>query len=412
VRSLRDAYSVRSILILPFHGIGHFNGLFGVARALEKTHQVVFAGDAYFNNHVQSHLFTYISLGSYPFGIGLDGWVNEKIRKLKDPWWQTVVDRWKDRLYYERKAELSKLIRELKPELVLVDTQQATDVVVLKAIDPNIKISLVSVAPPYLLIPGLPPVNSLAMPGDGDKALRRSLNAIRSRTWQQRLKYFGIDDRMIVERRLRRNDMMYLKDDYPSLISLAVKDLPQYILTYKEFDFHHQHLDRFHYVGPHVEGDRLERMSSSDRKIIYCSFGTVPSDKNVEVFIQKVNEAIKGMDVELIVGSKKNWVSQQLVLSKADLFITHGGINSVHDAIRHKVPMMVYPIDSNYDQNGNSSRVVFHGFGLRGDFDTATVDDIRQNIVRIFNDISFRKKLEAFDTSAYTIGRFIQMLLS
>lgn len=397
---------MNTFLFLPFHGIGHFNALFGVARALQKTHKVVFAGTGYFHTHVSSRNFEYRILASHPFGIGLEGWIHD-VNRSRFPYWSNVIDRWKDTLYHERKTELTKLLAELKPDHVLVDAQQATDVVVLKTIDPKLRVSIFSVPPPYLLIPGLPPVNSAALPGDSDEAYQQSMKAIREKVWFQKMKYFGMGDRAIVDRRLRRNKMGHLKDAHPSLITLAVKDVDHYVLTYKEFDFHHPHLDNFHYVGPHPDDNRVFEVNP--KRLIYCSFGTVPSTRDTASFLKKLNEAIKGSGYDLIVGSTSTWVDQQLVLSWARVFITHGGMNSVHDAIRHKVPMIVYPLDPNYDQNGNSSRVVHHKLGLRGDLDTETVDGLRTKLIEV---VELKKNFEAFDLAdKYTIDNFIKMLI-
>jgi len=408
-----------SILILPFHGIGHFNAFFGIARALQKTHDVVFAGDAYFHNHVAARHFPYISLTSYPFGIGLEGWINET-RKARFPRLKTIADRWKDTLYHGRKAELTKLLRDLQPVHVLIDAQQATDVVVIKAIDPELPVSVISATPPYLVIPGLPPINSLAMPGD-DSDCDSTLGAIKAKVWRQRMKYFGMDDRAMVTRRLRRNKMQQLKDIYPSLITLAIKDIDRYVLTYKEFDFHHDHFKSYRYIGPHFDlayqepeaeefSKRIGDIKVQGKKLVYCSFGTVPSGKNMEGFLSRLNDAISDLDCVLIAGTSREWVPQSTVLGQADVFITHGGINSVHDAIRFKVPMLVYPTDPNYDQNGNSSRVLYHELGLRGNFDTDTAQDIRKKLIDLFSDIRFKKNLDAFQSYSYPVENFIQML--
>jgi zeaxanthin glucosyltransferase len=392
-----------SVLILPFHGIGHFNALFGVARALSRTHDVVFAGTGYFYKHVDSNGFPYITLSSYPFGLGLENWIHES-RKSKHVRLRSALDRWKDTLYHERKAELAALLDGLKPVHVLIDSQQATDLIVIKSIDPTTKVSLVTLTPPYLLLPGLEPVNGVG--------LQKNLENIRAKRWRQRWKYFGIDDRSVVDRRLKRNNLAHLKDDYPSLINFAAKNVDHYVLIYKQYDFHHPHLDNFRYVGPHFNNDLGVQSKTSGKKLVYCALGTVASGKNVDAFFAMVNKAAMDLDCEVIFGTPAKPAPQQLILSRADVFITHGGINSVHDAIRCKVPMIVYPVDPNYDQNGNASRVVHHGFGLRGDFDRATAEEIRSKLVRIFTDISFKKNLEAFDTSGCDVDRFIKMILS
>ncbi len=421
---------MHTVLFLPFHGFGHFNGLFGVARELQKSHNVVFASTGHFHNHVTSRGFHFRTLATYPFGIGLEGWI-QQIRKSKNPLWHNIVDRWTDRLYHERKAELSKVLAELQPTHVLVDAQQATDVIVLKAIDEGLRVSVVSIPPPYLLIPGLPPMNSTAMPGDGDEGLKASLKGIKAKVWRQKKRYIGMDDRTMVARRLRRNKVQHLKDIYPSLITLAVKDVDQYVLTYKEFDFDHEYLKRFKYVGAYADPKSVEPLSgefvqlindmkSIGKRIVYCAFGTVPTEKNIKGFLERLDEAIKDLDCFVIVSSKvtvksgpmmfvTDWVPQVAVLGVCDAFITHGGMNSVHDAIRAKVPMLVYPIDMMYDQNGNSSRVVYHKLGLRGEFDKDTPSDIRMKLKEILDN---RNNFRSLDTSAYSIDNFIKMIAS
>src|SRR5690606_16141354 len=52
---------------------------------------------------------------------------------------------------------------------------------------------------------------------------------------------------------------------------------------------------------------------------------------------------------------------QLWLLPRAAAFITHGGINSVLEAIRTETPMLVVP--QGYDQPGNAARVAFHGAG-------------------------------------------------
>jgi N-glycosyltransferase len=55
------------------------------------------------------------------------------------------------------------------------------------------------------------------------------------------------------------------------------------------------------------------------------------------------------------------WMPQALVLPSVDVFVTHGGINSIREAIQCAVPMVVTPITA--DQPHNAECVSRHGLG-------------------------------------------------
>ena len=59
--------------------------------------------------------------------------------------------------------------------------------------------------------------------------------------------------------------------------------------------------------------------------------------------------------------SVEQFVPQKLVLQSAQLFCTHGGYNSVREAIRAGVPMLVTPFT--LDQPENAVAVTLLGLG-------------------------------------------------
>lgn len=61
--------------------------------------------------------------------------------------------------------------------------------------------------------------------------------------------------------------------------------------------------------------------------------------------IISVGKSINIAELGIIPGNivVKNHVDQLNVLSKADLFITHGGMNSINEALYHKVKMIIIP---------------------------------------------------------------------
>ncbi|WP_433037173.1 glycosyltransferase [Actinomycetospora sp. CA-053990] len=66
-----------------------------------------------------------------------------------------------------------------------------------------------------------------------------------------------------------------------------------------------------------------------------------------------------------------DWVPQPLLLSCADLLLTHGGYNSIREAVRHGVPMVVLPQFG--DQEANADRAEALGLGRRSAPDPGAV---------------------------------------
>jgi UDP:flavonoid glycosyltransferase YjiC (YdhE family) len=103
---------------------------------------------------------------------------------------------------------------------------------------------------------------------------------------------------------------------------------------------------------------------------------------------ETVIEAVRGKPLDLIVSAAElagglatglpdnvrveRWVPQLEVLARADALITHGGANSVMEALTFGVPMLVTPICN--DQPHNARFVVESGAGLALDLATAAAD--------------------------------------
>ena len=118
--------------------------------------------------------------------------------------------------------------------------------------------------------------------------------------------------------------------------------------------------DHFRLVGwtlPDTSADEPFH-HDTERTLIYISLGTV-SNANLGFF----KTCIKGLadtsyDVVISTGNSfdpahfgtlpdnitvKSWVPQSQVIEQADLFITHGGLNSVHDGLYCGVPLLAVP---------------------------------------------------------------------
>lgn len=162
--------------------------------------------------------------------------------------------------------------------------------------------------------------------------------------------------------------------------------------TLTEFDFPRTlQPGHFHAVGPlrlphsntrhpTADGEVLEWQIDKVRPFVFASLGTLQGGR-LGMFRQ-IAKACRRLDAQLLVahcggldstqertllGEGATWVTafapQQSVLEQADVVVTHGGLNTVMDAIAATTPMLVMPIG--FDQPGVASRVSYRGLGLQ-----------------------------------------------
>jgi UDP:flavonoid glycosyltransferase YjiC (YdhE family) len=81
------------------------------------------------------------------------------------------------------------------------------------------------------------------------------------------------------------------------------------------------------------------------------------------------------------------------LLGQCDLFVTHGGFNSVKEAVAAATPMLVVPIAS--DQHYSADRIEALGIGHTVRPDRRTPDHIRHHAHAVLNDPRYRAKTAA-----------------
>lgn len=146
--------------------------------------------------------------------------------------------------------------------------------------------------------------------------------------------------------------------------------------------------ERLHPVGPLRGEDKAEELPFAvdpDKPLVFMSLGTLQGHR-YRLF-RAAALACRQLDVQLLVAhcgglSKQQeyalgatWVTsfapQRAVLKRADVCITHGGLNTVMDALEFATPLLVLPIA--FDQPGVSARILYHDVGLRLSPDYVTV---------------------------------------
>ncbi len=137
----------------------------------------------------------------------------------------------------------------------------------------------------------------------------------------------------------------------------------------------------------------------NNRPLIYISLGTVI--KGGVAFFNKCMEAFRNEDLDVIISVGKgfpinklknvpencriyDYVPQLAVLKMANVFVTHGGMNSINEALSLGVPMLVIPFMS--DQPTNARRIEELGLGKKLDFHMINSDLLRTTVLSVMND--------------------------
>lgn len=160
--------------------------------------------------------------------------------------------------------------------------------------------------------------------------------------------------------------------------------------------------DQFKFIGSSI----YKRNKSSSfmlqctkHPIIYISLGTVVN--KAKVFYKKCIKAFEHENVTVIMSIGNtvkmkslgvipnnfhiyHFVPQLEVLKKADIFITHGGLNSVTEALYYGVPMVVIPFIT--DQPVNAKQIENLKLGKKLEYKQITSKLLRETTVSILDD--------------------------
>ncbi|MDP4089401.1 MAG: glycosyltransferase [Bacillota bacterium] len=159
------------------------------------------------------------------------------------------------------------------------------------------------------------------------------------------------------------------------------------------------------FVGPSIgQRDEAALTVPEDKKVIYVSLGTINNEE--EGFYNLCVEAFRDIDAAVImsIGSRvnkdalnsipenfmiRNTVPQLEVLSKADVFVTHGGMNSTSEGIYFGVPLIVIPKQG--EQEIVAKRVEECGLGIY--LRSVTVETLRNSIKEVLNNGAYKDKV-------------------
>ena len=164
--------------------------------------------------------------------------------------------------------------------------------------------------------------------------------------------------------------------------------------------------ERYHFIGPSIR-PITNPIEKTSEKTIYISMGTV--NQNRQFYRNCINVlAPTGWQVIISMGTNTDHfddlpeniqvhesVDQMAVLSIADAFITHCGMNSASEGLYYGVPLVLFP--QTPEQNAVAKRVEELGAGVR--LKSISEEDVLDALNKVINEPQYKAGAERVSES-------------
>jgi UDP:flavonoid glycosyltransferase YjiC (YdhE family) len=382
---------------------GHLNPTIKLAKYYQnKGYRIYYCGLSDLLPFTHKHNFSFYLLNSLPFATGFDDILHDK---QSEKWLESLFDRYTDKLYKLRKNDISRLVNELNPDLIFLDEFNYSDFILFYPFLEKRRLVILQTKFPMYKSEVVPPLNTFEFPNKNAKSLWKTY--LKKKKWQaftEYLKYFGKNDMNLLKQKFKEQNIpKTFQINTNKAFKPTFKNVEEWFLVPKELDFKEQLLFSWQkYIGPMVNINRKESFDSNylnfiekqkaaeNSKLIYCSLGTVLKSHikfrkgGIDAFFYNlINIALEQPNLYFLVALDKemrakfesksknllfvDYAPQMDILKKADVFLTHAGPGSVFEAVFCAIPMILFPLNDKWDQNGTAARVVHHGLGKKAD---------------------------------------------
>lgn len=166
--------------------------------------------------------------------------------------------------------------------------------------------------------------------------------------------------------------------------------------------------EEYKFLGPSVYDRKAKSFDfvKGENPVVYISLGTIV--RGAGSFFRTCMEAFRDEAVDVIISTGQKFdirrlknippnvhiyksVPQVEVLKMADVFVTHGGMNSVSEALTAAVPMVVIPFSS--DQPTNARSVEKLGVGRKMDYTSVDKNSLKSTIFSVLADQEIHSNL-------------------
>ncbi len=397
---------MNSVLVICYPAKSHFYSILSVLNTLRNKwkSKISVISSSILEDDVKNNGFNFISIEVPPFGVGVE-YIIFKEGNAINRFLDNLISRHTFSLYNQRLKAYESIFQTFsKIDLVLLDVMLSNDFIILYKYlhSGRIRFAFFQTTFPFYKRKLFTPPNYFIKDKNLTKVrihliwsffllrryFRRNLN---------RFKYFGRDNYGIVKLLIRFNNIPKKYKCFQNLaFTVGFKDIPELTLVpleleiseineFKNCFYFNSKIGKFS-NNSRFTNDEIDKFINNSTNLVYCSFGTLKlnnrTKKRALELINAIIRTAKSCDNYQFVISINKFhqlfdahidyrnilfcenINQIAILKESKIFITHGGTNSILEAVDVGVPMLVFPNDLCYDQPGNASRIHFFKLGL------------------------------------------------
>lgn len=409
-----------ALFVMP-PALGHLNAVSPISQYLkEQGYRVVYMGTSGISEYVLNQGDDLFISNTIPVGLNLD----IEIKKLLNgniSYLNILSDKINGKGVNDRRHDLEKVFDLVSPELIFIDSYLSTDFILIYNLAKQRGASIFFAQ--TMLSCDEDKIHS---PAYKLSRIQNILHKFQQKSFRkldliyQKFKYVGYDDSSTVYR-------LFNDAKIPQKYSVIGKNffhwvfqgIPELILAPEELEFTTSKRENQYYLGIPTRVNKLETLNEEvlqyiqsckkDLKgLVYISFGSQYTNKleYITSFLSKLDAILAEINVKAIFsfGGKEftfdrnfknilvvSFISNNLILQECQLFISHGGLNSIKDAILEETPPIVYPLEG--DQINNAQKVSFHQIGLNGDLTKDADSDIKKKILSILYQDEYKRNI-------------------
>jgi MGT family glycosyltransferase len=221
--------------------------------------------------------------------------------------------------------------------------------------------------------------------------------------------------------------MEYLKEKYDIELSLSqcLGAYGKHNIVFTSKDFNPPMEENFLYAGVMLKSNQentifligVLKEVAKNKKIITMAFGTIllKQDPELLCLYKKLIEAFADdANYQLVLGvsSEENvralgelpantlafpHIPQVEVLKYTDCFISHGGMNSINEALHFGVPLVLIPYSN--DQFGNSKQVNDLRLGIELKKEAISTESLRQAVLTVLDNVEIQRNVKLMSKS-------------